>query len=88
MNERLYEVRTFVSKEMDIESACRTGSPIHVTFESGEKARIHLVKVESKVNGLYRFAGNIADVPVDGFYGNDSEGRPKKLLSGFGMLKL
>jgi hypothetical protein len=88
MNERLYEVRSFVSKEMDIEAACRAGSPINVMFENGEKSRIHLVKVESKINGLHKFTGNMADVLVDGFYGNDSGSLPKKLLAGFGMLKL
>lgn len=87
MTERLCEVRTFVSKEMDIESACRTGSPIHVTFANGEKARIHLVKVEVvKSKGLYQFTGSVANISVEGFYGNDQ--RPKRLLSGFGMVKL
>lgn len=88
MGERLYEVRSFVSREMDIEGTLKSGSPLYVQFENGEKARIHIVSVRAKKNGLYQFHGAIADREVEGFYGNDSNERPKKLLSGFGMVKL
>jgi hypothetical protein len=30
----------------------------------------------------------MSDATVEGFYGNDSKESPKKLLSGFGMVKL
>jgi hypothetical protein len=88
MERRLFEVRSFVSTEMDIERAMQTGSPISVTFVDGRRARIQLASVEVKANGLYRFHGTMAEVAVEGLYGNDSKKSPKKLLSGFGMVKL
>jgi hypothetical protein len=88
MERRLFEVRSFVSRETDIEGAMHRGLPISVTFVDGRRASIILGAVEVKQNGLYRFHGTMSDATVEGFYGNDSKERPKKLLSGFGMVKL
>jgi hypothetical protein len=88
MTERLFEVRSFVSMEMDIEAAFKAGSPISVTFADGRRARIHITSVEAKVNGLYKFTGTMPDTTVEGVYGNNSQQRPQKLLAGFGMAKL